>query len=127
LRQLVRFALPATLEWFAVSAWAIVTEKLRRHGAAQRHLHPDVEHRQSRYLSTENSRVALMQIDPQTNSQRSRFGSTAGAFMGYTIAYGGGSVWLGGSAVVRINRRNKVSGADQVSEPAPVRERLARA
>lgn len=50
-----------------------------------------------------NSRsVALMQIDPQTNSQRSRFDAPAGAFMGFTIAYGGGSLWLGGSAVFRI-------------------------
>ena len=50
-----------------------------------------------------NSRgVALMQIDPRTNSQRSRFDAPAGAFMGWTIAYGGGSLWLGGSAVFRI-------------------------
>jgi streptogramin lyase len=46
--------------------------------------------------------VPLVQIDPQTNSQRSRFDSPAGAFVGYSIAYGGGSVWLGGSALFRI-------------------------
>jgi streptogramin lyase len=50
-----------------------------------------------------NSRsVALMQIDPQTNSQRSRFDSPRGAFIRTAIAYGGGSLWLGGSAVIRI-------------------------
>jgi hypothetical protein len=50
-----------------------------------------------------NSRsVALMQIDPQTNSQRSRFDSPPGAFIRTAIAYGGGSLWLGGSAVFRI-------------------------
>ena len=50
-----------------------------------------------------NSRTApLVQIDPQTNSQRSRFGSPPGAFIGYRIAYGGDSLWLGGSAVFRI-------------------------
>jgi virginiamycin B lyase len=46
--------------------------------------------------------VPLVQIDPQTNSQRSRFGAPPGAFIGYTISYGGGSLWLGGSAVFRI-------------------------
>ena len=46
--------------------------------------------------------VPLLQIDPRTNSQRSRYASPAGEFMGYTIAYGGGSLWLGGSAVFRI-------------------------
>ena len=54
--------------------------------------------------------VPLVQIDPQTNSQRSRFDSPTGAFMGYTIAYGGGSLWLGGSAVFRIKPPNKVLG-----------------
>ena len=50
-----------------------------------------------------NSRnVALMQIDPRTNSQRSRFDPPAGAIVRYRIAYGGGSLWLGGSAVFRI-------------------------
>ena len=50
-----------------------------------------------------NSRAApLLQIDPRTNSQRSRFGSPPGAFIGYRITYGGGSLWLGGSAVFRI-------------------------
>ena len=46
--------------------------------------------------------VPLVQIDPRTNSQRSRFDSQPGVFMGYTIAYGGGSLWLAGSAVFRI-------------------------
>jgi streptogramin lyase len=46
--------------------------------------------------------VPLLQIDPQTNSQRSKFGAPPGAFIGYTIGYGGGSLWLGGSAVFRI-------------------------
>jgi virginiamycin B lyase len=50
-----------------------------------------------------NSRMAtLVQIDPRTNSQRSRFGSPPGAFIGYRITYGGDSLWLGGSAVFRI-------------------------
>jgi streptogramin lyase len=44
----------------------------------------------------------LVQIDPQSNSQRSRFSSPPGAFVGYAIAYGGGSLWLGGSAVFRV-------------------------
>ena len=47
-------------------------------------------------------RVALIQIDPQTNSQRPMFVSPSDTFMGFTIAYGGGSLWLGGSAVFRI-------------------------
>jgi hypothetical protein len=46
--------------------------------------------------------VPLVQIDPRTNSQRSRFDAQPGAFMGYTIAYGGGSLWLAGSTVFRI-------------------------
>jgi streptogramin lyase len=46
--------------------------------------------------------VPLLQIDPRTNSQRSRYASPEGAFMGYTIAYGGGSLWLAGSAIFRI-------------------------
>jgi streptogramin lyase len=46
--------------------------------------------------------VPLVQIDPRTNSRRSRFSSPPDAFMGYSIAYGGGSLWLGGSAVFRI-------------------------
>jgi DNA-binding beta-propeller fold protein YncE len=54
------------------------------------------------FVWTNNNKVALLQIDPQTNSLRSRFDAPAGAFIGYTIAYGGGSLWLGGSAVFRI-------------------------
>jgi hypothetical protein len=46
--------------------------------------------------------VPLVQIDPQTNSRRSRFSSPPGAFMGYSVAYGGGSLWLGGSALFRV-------------------------
>jgi streptogramin lyase len=46
--------------------------------------------------------VPLMQIDPQTNSRRSRFDAPPGAVMGYRMTYGGGSLWLGGSAVFRI-------------------------
>jgi streptogramin lyase len=50
-----------------------------------------------------NSRAApLVQIDPRTNLQRSRFGSPPGAFIGYRITYGGGSLWLAGSTVFRI-------------------------
>jgi streptogramin lyase len=50
-----------------------------------------------------NSRtVPLVQIDPRTNAQRSKFNAPAGAFMGYTIAHGGGSLWLGGGAVYRV-------------------------
>jgi streptogramin lyase len=47
-------------------------------------------------------KVALIQIDPHTNSQRSRFVPPQNAFMGFTIAYGGSSLWLGGSAVYRV-------------------------
>ena len=45
--------------------------------------------------------VPLVQIDPRNNSQRSKFDAPAGAFLGYSIAYGGGSLWLGGRAVFR--------------------------
>jgi len=44
----------------------------------------------------------LVQIDPQTNSQRARFDAPLGAAMGYRMTYGGGSLWLGGMAVFRI-------------------------
>jgi streptogramin lyase len=49
-----------------------------------------------------SEKVPLVQIDPQTNSQRSKFGSPPGAFIGYGIAYGGGSLWLNGTAVFRV-------------------------
>ena len=49
-----------------------------------------------------SEKVPLVQIDPQTNSQRSQFGSPPGAFIGYGIAYGGGSLWLNGTAVFRV-------------------------
>jgi streptogramin lyase len=48
-----------------------------------------------------SKKVPLVQIDPETNSQRSKFDAPPGAFIGYTIGYGGGSLWLGGSAVFR--------------------------
>jgi streptogramin lyase len=48
-----------------------------------------------------NSQKAPL-IDPQLNSQRTRFDAPAGAFMGYSIAYGGGSLWLGGSSLFRV-------------------------
>ena len=50
-----------------------------------------------------NGEIApLVQIDPRTNTQRSRFNAPTGTFMGYSISYGGGSVWLGGGAIFRI-------------------------
>jgi streptogramin lyase len=49
-----------------------------------------------------SQKVPLVQIDPLTNSQRSKFSPPPGAFIGYTITYGGGSLWLGGSAVFRV-------------------------
>ena len=49
-----------------------------------------------------SKKVPLLRVDPQTNSQRSRFDAPPGAFISYTISYGGGSLWLGGSAVFRI-------------------------
>ena len=49
-----------------------------------------------------SDKAPLLQIDPRMNAQRSRFDSPNGAFMSYAIAYGGGSLWLGGSAVFRI-------------------------
>ena len=49
-----------------------------------------------------SDKAPLLQIDPRTNAQRSRLDSPNGKFMSYSIAYGGGSLWLGGSAVFRI-------------------------
>lgn len=46
--------------------------------------------------------VTLVQIDPQTNSRRSRFDAPPGTFMGYSVTYGGGSLWLGGNALFRV-------------------------
>ena len=54
------------------------------------------------FVWVNSNSAPLLQIDPRTNSQRSRYASPTGEFMGYTIAYGGGSLWLGGSAVFRI-------------------------
>ena len=48
-----------------------------------------------------SQKAPLVQIDPRNNSQRSKFDAPAGAFLGYSIAYGGGSLWLGGRAVFR--------------------------
>ena len=48
-----------------------------------------------------SQKAPLVQIDPRNNSQRSKFHAPAGAFLGYSIAYGGGSLWLGGRAVFR--------------------------
>ena len=47
-----------------------------------------------------SSRSALTQINSRTNSQRSRFRAPPGVSMGYAIAYGGGSLWLGRSVAV---------------------------
>jgi streptogramin lyase len=49
-----------------------------------------------------SQKVPLVQIDPRTNSQRARFDAPPGAVMGYRMTSGGGSLWLGGSAVFRI-------------------------
>jgi streptogramin lyase len=54
------------------------------------------------FVWVNSNSAPLLQIDPRTNSQRSRYAAPTGEFMGYTIAYGGGSLWLGGSAVFRI-------------------------
>jgi streptogramin lyase len=54
------------------------------------------------FVWTSSQTVPLVQIDPQTNSRRPRFSSPPGAFMGYSVAYGGGSLWLGGSALFRV-------------------------
>ena len=54
------------------------------------------------FVWVNSNSAPLLQIDPRTNSQRSRYASPTGEFMGYTIAYGGGSLWLGGTAVFRI-------------------------
>jgi streptogramin lyase len=48
-----------------------------------------------------SSRKALVQIDPQTNSQRHTFDLPAGA-AGYPVGYGGASLWVGGGTVLRI-------------------------
>jgi streptogramin lyase len=50
-----------------------------------------------------NTQIApLVQIDPRTNSQRSRYDAPPGEVMAYSITYGGGSLWLGGSSVFRF-------------------------
>ena len=54
------------------------------------------------FVWTSSQTVPLVQIDPQTNSRRARFSSPPGVFMGYSVAYGGGSLWLGGSALFRV-------------------------
>ena len=54
------------------------------------------------FVRVNSNSAPLLQIDPRTNSQRSRYAAPTGEFMGYTTAYGGGSLWLGGSAVFRI-------------------------
>lgn len=49
-----------------------------------------------------SDKAPLVQIDTRTNTQRFSFNAPAGAFIGYSITYGGSSLWLGGSAIFRI-------------------------
>ena len=89
-------------DWLAVAdALVAIREEAMDRVHTNRPHHPATVRRAYERLT--NSRTApLVQIDPRTNSQRSRFGSPPGAFLGYRITYGGGSLWLGGSAVFRI-------------------------
>ena len=62
------------------------------------------------FVWVNSNSAPLLQIDPRTNSQRPRYASPTGEFMGYTIAYGGGSLGSGGPPYSGSNRPNKVSG-----------------
>jgi streptogramin lyase len=54
------------------------------------------------FVWTNSQNGPLVQVDPATNSRRSTFASPPGKFMGYSIAYGGNSLWLGGTAIFRV-------------------------
>ena len=55
------------------------------------------------FVWANSAAVPLVQIDPWTNSQQSRFEKPPGAIgLGYRMTYAGGSLWLGGTAIYRI-------------------------
>jgi len=54
------------------------------------------------FVWANSAAVPLVQMDPRTNSQRARFDAPPGSAMGYRMTYGGGSLWLGGTALFRL-------------------------
>jgi streptogramin lyase len=46
--------------------------------------------------------VPVIQIDPRTNSVRGKFMPPTGVYMGDAIRYGGGSLWVSGTSILRI-------------------------
>ena len=55
------------------------------------------------FVWANSTAVPLVQIDPRTNSQQSRFEKPPGAIgLGYRMTYAGDSLWLGRTAIYRI-------------------------